>query len=132
MPNPDNLKTPKPGEVRNPNGRPKGSLNRSTIARKWLEVEQSIKNPITGTFEQLSQEDIITLMQINEARKGDTVAYKALMDSAYGRPIQAIEHTGADGGPIQVDDVTRLTPDELRKRISDLENRTDEEATGEY
>jgi hypothetical protein len=34
MANDENLIPPKPGEVRNPNGRPKGSKNRSTIARK--------------------------------------------------------------------------------------------------
>jgi len=34
----------KKGESGNPNGRPKGSKNRSTIARRWLEVNQSLKN----------------------------------------------------------------------------------------
>ena len=43
------------GESGNPNGRPKGSKNRSTIARKWLEVNQSLKNPITGEQETMSQ-----------------------------------------------------------------------------
>jgi hypothetical protein len=41
MANDENLKPAQKGEVRNPNGRPKGSLNRSTIARKWLEVNQA-------------------------------------------------------------------------------------------
>lgn len=44
------------------------------------------RNPITGRVELLSQEDIITLAQINEARKGSTDAYKALLDSAHGKP----------------------------------------------
>jgi hypothetical protein len=39
----------------------------------------------------LTQEDIITLQQIHKARKGDTNAYKAVMDSAYGAPKQDIE-----------------------------------------
>jgi len=35
----DNLKPNwEQGESGNPNGRPKGSKNRSTIAKKWLEV----------------------------------------------------------------------------------------------
>jgi len=33
----------------------------------------------------LSQEDIITLALIHKAKKGDVNAYKALMDSAYGK-----------------------------------------------
>ena len=78
----------KKGESGNPNGRPKGSLNRSTIVKKWLEVLESAKNPITGDEEKMSQEDIITLALIKKARKGDTQAYKALMDSGYGAPKQ--------------------------------------------
>lgn len=68
----------------NPKGRPKGSLNRSTIARKWLSAKETSANPITKKSEKLSQEDFITLAQINKARKGDTAAYRAVMDSAYG------------------------------------------------
>jgi hypothetical protein len=41
------------------NGRPKGSRSRSTIVREWLEVEQEIKNPITGVTEKLEQQDIL-------------------------------------------------------------------------
>lgn len=85
----DNLKPNwEKGESGNPNGRPKGSLNRSTIVKKWLEVLESAKNPITGDEEKMSQEDIITLALIKKARKGDTQAYKALMDSGYGAPKQ--------------------------------------------
>ena len=74
------------GESGNPKGRPKGSLNRSTIARKWLEVNQSLKNPLTGENETMSQEDLMTLALIKKAREGDVNAYKALMDSGYGAP----------------------------------------------
>ena len=41
----DNLKPFKKGESGNPNGRPKGSLNRSTVAKKWLSTNQEYKNP---------------------------------------------------------------------------------------
>jgi hypothetical protein len=81
------------GESGNPNGRPKGSKNRSTIARQWLEVNQSLKNPITGEQEIMSQEDLMTLALIKKAREGDVAAYKALMDSGYGSPLQQIEQT---------------------------------------
>ena len=79
------------GESGNPNGRPKGSKNRSTIARKWLEVNQSLKNPLTGEQETMSQEDMITLALIKKARDGDVSAYKELMNSGYGAPVQQIE-----------------------------------------
>ena len=86
----------KKGESGNPNGRPKGSKNRSTIARKWLEVNQSLKNPLTGEQETMSQEDMITLALIKKARDGDVSAYKELMNSGYGAPVQQIEQTNIE------------------------------------
>ena len=86
----------KKGESGNPAGRPKGSKNRSTIARRWLEVNQSLKNPITGENETMSQEDLMTLALIKKAREGDVNAYKALMDSGYGAPVQQIEQTNIE------------------------------------
>ncbi len=82
------------GESGNPTGRPKGTRNRGTIAREWLEAMESTKNPITGENEKLTQEDIMTLAQIKKARKGDTAAYKSLMDSCYGFPKEQVQHTG--------------------------------------
>jgi hypothetical protein len=93
MPNPENIIPPKLGEVRNPKGKPKGTRNRSTVARKWLEAMQDSRNPITGEIENLSQEDIMTLALLNKARKGDVNAYKQLMDSGYGLPKQQVENT---------------------------------------
>jgi hypothetical protein len=93
----DNLKPNwEKGESGNPNGRPKGSKNRSTIARQWLEVNQNLKNPITGISETMSQEDLMTLALIKKAREGDVNAYKALMDSGYGAPIQQVEQTNIE------------------------------------
>jgi hypothetical protein len=92
----DNLKHWPKGESGNPAGRPKGAKNRSTIARKWLEVNQSLKNPLTGEQETMSQEDLMTLALIKKAREGDVTAYKALMDSGYGAPLQQIEQTNIE------------------------------------
>jgi hypothetical protein len=81
------------------NGRTKGSKNRSTIAKKWLETSEKTSNPLTGEETVLSQEDIMTLVQIKGAKEGDVNKYKALMDSAYGTANQKIEHSGeVDGG----------------------------------
>ena len=93
MANEENLIPAQKGEVRNPAGRPKGSKNRSTIARQWLEVNQNLKNPLTGEQETMSQEDLMTLALIKKAREGDVAAYKALMDSGYGAPLQQVEQT---------------------------------------
>jgi hypothetical protein len=92
----DNLKPFKKGESGNPKGRPVGSKNRSTVAKKWLSVEQDLKNPLTSEIETMSQEDLMTLALIRRAREGDTQAYQKLMDSAYGQPIQQIEQTNIE------------------------------------
>ena len=89
----NNLNPFQKGESGNPAGRPKGSKNRSTIARRWLEVNQNLKNPLTGVEETMSQEDLMTLALIKKAREGDVNAYKALMDSGYGAPLQQIDQS---------------------------------------
>tara|TARA_R100001230_G_C5566079_1_gene89241 strand:+ start:313 stop:645 length:333 start_codon:yes stop_codon:yes gene_type:complete len=96
MANEENLIPYKKGQSGNPKGRPKGSKNRSTIAKKWLQVEQDLKNPLTSEIETMSQEDLMTLALIKKAREGDTQAYQKLMDSAYGQPIQQIEQTNIE------------------------------------
>jgi hypothetical protein len=95
----ENLKPFEKGESGNPNGRPKGAKNRSTIAKYWLEVNQKLKNPLTNQEETMSQEDLMTLALIKKAREGDVSAYKALMDSGYGAPKQDMDIT-TDGQTI--------------------------------
>jgi hypothetical protein len=92
----ENLKKFEKGESGNPAGRPKGAKNRSTIAKYWLEVNQNLKNPLTGESQTMSQEDLMTLALIKKARDGDVNAYKALMDSGYGAPLQQIEQTNIE------------------------------------
>lgn len=96
MANEENLIPYQKGQSGNPKGRPKGSKNRSTIAKKWLSVEQNQKNPLTNKDEDMSQEDLITLALIKKARKGDVQAYQKLLDSAYGAPVQQIEQTNIE------------------------------------
>ena len=96
MANEENLIPFVKGQSGNPKGRPVGSKNRSTIAKKWLSVEQNQKNPLTNQDEDMSQEDLITLALIKKARKGDVQAYQKLLDSAYGAPVQQIEQTNIE------------------------------------
>lgn len=97
MPNPENLKgkgfESRPENI-NKGGRPVGAKSRSTIVQKWLSAEIEDINPLTKTVEKLSVEDIITLGQIKEAwENGTSMAYKVLMDSAYGAVQQKVDLT---------------------------------------
>jgi len=91
MANEENLKPFKKGQSGNPNGRPKGTRNRSTIARKWLNVKSKAMNPISQEEEDMNQEDLITLALIKKARQGDVSASKALLDSAYGQAKEQLD-----------------------------------------
>jgi hypothetical protein len=100
-------------------GRPKGSRNRSTIVREWLEATESMKNPITGQSEKLTQYDIITLALIQKARKGDVQAFKELMDSSFGKiPDKVLAESK---NVIE----TQLTQEEARKMINKLKMEID-------
>lgn len=84
-------------------GRPLGVKNRSTIARKILEMSAIMPDE---TFEQLKQafpdieqrmttEEIATIVMLGAAiAKKDVNAYKAIMDSAYGAPKQEVQTSG--------------------------------------
>ena len=72
-------------------GRPKGSPNRSTMAKKWMDVEITAINPLTLEEQKLSQEDLMTLAQIKKGRAGDTAAYNALNNNKYGPAKESID-----------------------------------------
>lgn len=89
--NEQNLIPAKKGEVRNPKGKPKGTKNRSTIARQYLEAMSDGVDPMTGDSLKITHEEFMTLALIKKAREGDPQAYKALMDSAFGSPVQQVD-----------------------------------------
>lgn len=128
MANNHNLKPYEKGISGNKKGRPKGSKNRAKIIR---EIFDSITVLDIFDFEQLqakfphiennmSIEYLMTLIQVNKAiYKGDTKAYKVLMDSLYGTPIKQID---LEANIVNEDDINNsiefnyeaLTDDELR------------------
>jgi hypothetical protein len=85
MANEQNLKPLKKGDVLNPKGRGKGTLNRSTLLKKWLAVKAEITRPDTGKKEKMELFDAVTLALIDRALKGDVNAYKEIMDSLHGK-----------------------------------------------
>lgn len=78
-----------------------------------MEVNQSLKNPLTGANETMSQEDLMTLALIKKAREGDVAAYKALMDSGYGAPVQVVEQTNTNV------DLSGLSTDEIKDLLNE-------------
>lgn len=88
-----NIIPPKKGEVRNPNGRPKGSLNTKTILEKYLSTEIAGKNPFTGKTEEFTLAEVLNLKQIERAMNGDLASYKEIFDRTEGKITTNIDHT---------------------------------------
>lgn len=81
----ERLKEPwPPGVSGNPNGRPKGSKNRSTIARMLadMEIEGTELNGKTGMF---TAESLYMAALVRKALEGDINAIKELQDTLYGK-----------------------------------------------
>ena len=85
-------------------GRPLGMKNRSTIARKVLEMRalmpketaEKLKEVHPEIEDNLTTEEIATIMIAANAMGGDVKSYEALMNSAYGAPKQEIDQTVTD------------------------------------
>lgn len=102
MANEENLKPFPKGVSGNPKGYKKGVRNRSTILKELLALNDN--------------ELRMHLAQINKAIiKEDTNAYKAVLDSAYGAPVQQIEQTNTEI------DLSNLTTDELKDLLKEDE-----------
>ena len=101
----------------NPNGRPKGSRNRSTVIREFLEATMTEKNPITGKTEKLSVEQLMALSMIKQVlSKGNVHAWNSIKDDAYGKAKESVELSGDIG----VDLTEKLSKEELKSRLDKL------------
>jgi hypothetical protein len=85
------------------NGHPKGVKNRSTIAKMVLAIDvklpdeafEKLRTIYPEIKQNMTAEEMMTLIQVSNAiTKGDTNAYKAIMDSCYGAPKQDVEISG--------------------------------------
>ena len=84
----------KPGQVTNPNGRPKGVPNAATRYKRFLELVQAGKNPVTGADEEFTVAELMDLRQIKKALDGDLQAYKEILDRLEGKAKQPVEMSG--------------------------------------
>ena len=103
------------------NGRPLGSRNRSTIARKILEMTaiapevaiDHIRQTHPEITDKLTTEEIATIMIAGNAMKGDVKSYEALMNSAYGAPKQEIENLNTNISVLSNDPLDATADDSI-------------------
>lgn len=91
MANPKNLREPwKEGDPSpNPNGRPKGSRNLSTILREMLEEE--IEVTVDGKKERKQFQEVIIRKLLKKANDGEIRAITEIFDRVEGKAKQSIE-----------------------------------------
>lgn len=102
MANEHNLIPAKKGEVRNPNGKPKGVQNSKTRLLRLLELVQKKRNPITGEDEEFTVLELMDMQMIAKALKGDQKAYEAVVDRLEGKPKQTTDITADIKGSVQI------------------------------
>ncbi|AKD53790.1 DUF5681 domain-containing protein [Spirosoma radiotolerans] len=73
------------GQSGNLKGRPKGSRGKAKRIRQVLGVSTKADNQLKKETVTLSIEELITITIVAKALKGNTAAYRAIMDNAYGK-----------------------------------------------
>lgn len=91
----------KPGEVKNPNGRPKGSKNLTTIVMEALKAKvYTVKNESTGQTTEITGEQAFAEAVLENAiKKKDRESLRMIWEMADGKPTQQhkLEFNGPKG-----------------------------------
>jgi hypothetical protein len=78
-------------------------LELSFKGMKGSEIKQKASEYFGVPQKNLTVEMLLHFRQAEKAiQKADTQAYNAVMDRAFGKPKEKLEHSGADGKPIEM------------------------------
>jgi len=82
----------KKGQSGNPNGRPKGSKNRSTILKEIAELRTKGIHPVTGEEVWMTNEYRMAIAVIEKViQKGDAQGLNMVLDSIYGKQKDTVD-----------------------------------------
>lgn len=115
----------RPGERRNPKGRPKGSRNVDTILSQVMDTPRKIRE--NGKERKVTTTEVVVLTQIKKAtEQGDTRAAQYLLDrKAAIDAIKSGQQTGeealsADAEALLEEYISRRVEDEVARRLAEL------------
>lgn len=108
----------KKGQSGNPNGRPKGTLNRATVLNQYLNlVAKGVKNPIDPDCKKVTQYDLVIAALIEKAKAGDINAIREVLDTIHGK-IKNEDDLTIKGAIEHVEtkkiDLSKITSEELK------------------
>lgn len=113
MPNPHPVCSMKPGETRNPNGRPKKGYSITEIFQDMFKHSSKKRKDIA-------------LAIYEKALEGDAVAMKLIWNYMDGMPVSKNEHYGKNGQPLTVEFKVQ-TPESKQALESLYESKTNDE-----
>lgn len=105
----------KPGEVRNPNGRPKKEKCITDQIRATLDKIPELLPNSTPNSGKLTNAQIFADQMVLEALKGNSAIVKEVLDRVEGKVKEVLEQTINDVTPI-----ADMTPAERKTRIIDI------------
>jgi hypothetical protein len=105
----------KPGQSGNPGGRPKGTANLAALVQRFL----SRNHPQGEEFAKLTERRSRKLTRLEvlliRLEKEDP---RTLLAYGFGKPVETHQHSGPEGAPMQVEDITpKIPPERLRQFI---------------
>lgn len=89
-------------------GRPKGAKDKATREQGGTLAELARSHTVDAL------RALVSIAKSGESEAARVSAATAILDRGYGRPTQAHEHTGKNGGPIEYRD---LSDEEIEARI---------------
>jgi hypothetical protein len=102
----------------NPNGRPKKECCLTSLIKE--QADQMVTLKINGKEVTMSYGRAAVYGMFTKAIKGDVSAFKEIIERIDGKVVTLQEHTGKDGGPIQTQELSELSPEERKRRIDEL------------
>lgn len=98
-------------------GRPKGRRDKAT-ADQLASLEE-----LARTHTETALNALVTIATTGESEAARVAAANALLDRGYGRPKQAMVHTGKDDGPVQIESLHVSAREIVERRIAGLAAR---------
>lgn len=91
----ENLIPATKGEIRNPNGKKKGTLSFTTLLKRLLKQKVDIKDQNGNVILKATKKRVILLKWMEKAMQGDVRAIEGVIDRVEGKAMQSVAISGS-------------------------------------